>query len=992
MKLCTHGPRTLLALAALGVASCTDHPTEPSFDIPEASYSIDPTSPVRINEIHYDNAGGDVDEAVEIQAAAGFDLEGWTLVRYNGSSSVLAPYGTEPLSGLVPDICGGTGVVTVTYPANGLQNGSPDGLALVDETGTVREFLSWEGTFTAASGPAAGLTSTDIGVEEGSSTPPGESLQRADDGTWFGPAAATFGACNDGSGGGGGGGGGGSSTLFLSELHYDNAGSDANEGVEVSGPAGSALDGWSVVFYNGSGGAVYGTLDLTGTIPETCRPEGGLAFERSGIQNGAPDGLALVDPEGAVVEFLSYDGVFTASDGPAAGLTSTDMGVAEGSSTGADESLQRASAEAPWTGPGASTFGCTSEPGGGGGPTGPVYLSEIRADQPGSDPDEYVELGGAPGTGLDGVSLVVVSDGAGGFGVVENVTDFGGRVLDAAGAFVAAEASFTLGTADLVTSLNFENGDNPTFFLVRDFTGANGQDLDIDDDGTLESEPWAEVLDCLSLIEFLGLGPIYCDARLGGDVSFTPGHSVRGAEGWFSANFTPGSGDTPGQLQFDPATAVAGQIAPWGVGEPGEPTSVSVSAGFVPLPVGFNRALFATVRDDFRNEVEGAELTFTSSNPGVVVSDGFGNLTASGVGSATLTVGVVGLDIAAEVTVEVEPDVASGVAFQDHTEFGVPTDRRDFDDIVVRRDEYVVSYNPKRAAANWVSWNLDADHIGDVERCECYTPDPLLPGSAPAVVNFDFTGSGYSRGHMTQSFNRTVTLPDNAATYYTTNILPQAAANNGGPWGDFEFYTNGRAFDGEEVYLVAGGEFGRHPSTLKGEGKVQIPDWTWKVAVFLGPDETLDDVESLDDLEVIAIRTPNRIEPGVDGTTDGISDRWEDYVVEVDEIEARTGYDLLDLLDDGLEVRLESGFDVLESTFDAQVEAGALRRGAQAALGAQLRGTVRKLERGWTRLAILQLGVFKGLLRVFERAGGITAEAAAVLDAEAAAVLEVLRI
>ncbi|MEJ2708113.1 MAG: hypothetical protein P8074_10915, partial [Anaerolineales bacterium] len=161
-----------------------------------------PGAMVFINEIHYDNASTDTGEAVEIAGPAGTDLSGWQLVLYNGSSSVLAPYNTQDLSGIIPDQQAGYGTVVISYPTNGIQNGSPDGLALVDDTGTVLQFLSYEGSFTAVAGPAAGLTSTDMGVQESYSTPAGDSLQLAGAGgtyggfTWEGPIPATFGAVN----------------------------------------------------------------------------------------------------------------------------------------------------------------------------------------------------------------------------------------------------------------------------------------------------------------------------------------------------------------------------------------------------------------------------------------------------------------------------------------------------------------------------------------------------------------------------------------------------------------------------------------------------------------------------------------------------------------------------------------------------------------------------------------------------------------------------
>ncbi|MEN9063587.1 ExeM/NucH family extracellular endonuclease [Ponticoccus litoralis] len=80
---------------------------------------------------------------------------------------------------------------------NGLQNGAPDGIALVND-GTLVEFLSYEGSFTATEGAAAGVTSTDIGVSESSGTPLGFSLQRDEDGdTWAAPAEDTRGTAND---------------------------------------------------------------------------------------------------------------------------------------------------------------------------------------------------------------------------------------------------------------------------------------------------------------------------------------------------------------------------------------------------------------------------------------------------------------------------------------------------------------------------------------------------------------------------------------------------------------------------------------------------------------------------------------------------------------------------------------------------------------------------------------------------------------------------
>ena len=157
------------------------------FDLGTANTPTAGVIPVvlEITELHYDNIGGDVGEGVEVSGPEGFDVTGWSIVLYNGSATQRNVYDSVTLAGIIP-----TGGAFTVYIA-GIQNGSPDGIALVDDTGAVVEFLSYEGSFVAASGPASGMTSTDIGVEEPSDTPIGYSLQKVA-GVWQVPAPNTF--------------------------------------------------------------------------------------------------------------------------------------------------------------------------------------------------------------------------------------------------------------------------------------------------------------------------------------------------------------------------------------------------------------------------------------------------------------------------------------------------------------------------------------------------------------------------------------------------------------------------------------------------------------------------------------------------------------------------------------------------------------------------------------------------------------------------------
>lgn len=150
--------------------------------------------------------------------------------------------------------------------------------------------------------------------------------------------------------------------VFINEIHYDNRGPDAEEVVEVAGPAGTDMKGWSLVLYNGKNGTPYRTIPLAGSIPDQQGGYGTVSFPASRIENGAPDGVALMNPEKEVVQFMSYEGGFIARAGPAEGLAARDIGVRESNSTEAGHSLQlRGSgsslADFAWHGPVPATPG-----------------------------------------------------------------------------------------------------------------------------------------------------------------------------------------------------------------------------------------------------------------------------------------------------------------------------------------------------------------------------------------------------------------------------------------------------------------------------------------------------------------------------------------------------------------------------------------------------------------------------------------------------------
>ena len=245
---------------------------------------------------------------------------------------------------------------------------------------------------------------------------------------------------------------------FVSEIHYDNGGADAGEFVEVQLPPGTSSAGLQVVLYNGAGGGTYGTLTLPAVTAPADAPAV-VSVGAPGLQNGSPDGLALVGP-GGVLEFLSYEGAFAATGGPAAGMTSTDIGVAEGEATTAAQSLSRtydaAGDRFVWAAPAAATRDAVN---GGGGATPPPAAGACA-----TAPTR--EIGAVQGSGaatpLAGQTVtvrgVVVGDVPGLSGFYLQDVDGDGDTTTSDGVFVFSRAAVDLGDTVSVTGQAQEFG------------------------------------------------------------------------------------------------------------------------------------------------------------------------------------------------------------------------------------------------------------------------------------------------------------------------------------------------------------------------------------------------------------------------------------------------------------------------------------------------------------------------------------------------------
>lgn len=216
--------------------------------------------------------------------------------------------------------------------------------------------------------------------------------------------------------------------------------------------------------------------------------------------------------------------------------------------------------------------------------------------------------------------------------------------------------------------------------------------------------------------------------------------------------------------------------------------------------------------------------------------------------------------------------------------FGNPSnataDVESANNLLVVRDGYALSYNNSRGTLNWIAWRTTAADLGPRRERSQFRADESLPRGFRKIQYYDYSGSGYDRGHMVPAADRFGNEERMDETFLMTNIVPQTGDLNQFPWNKFESYARGIVRKGNEVYTIAGvyGEEGRL------RGKVTVPTNCWKVVVVLRPGET----SITNRTQIIAVDMPN---------VDGIEDvNWEMYKTTVRSIELKTGLDMFSSL------------------------------------------------------------------------------------------------
>ena len=235
---------------------------------------------------------------------------------------------------------------------------------------------------------------------------------------------------------------------------------------------------------------------------------------------------------------------------------------------------------------------------------------------------------------------------------------------------------------------------------------------------------------------------------------------------------------------------------------------------------------------------------------------------------------------------------------------GATADTNNHDHYLIQRPVEAMDYSDNLGQPNWASWDLTSGDVGSSGRSPSFYTDTNLPPNffwVPGDPTNPFSGSGYDRGHMCPSGDRTTNTTYNDMVFFMSNIIPQASAQNEGIWANFESYCRDTLVkaNGSELLIICG------PSSFTTNklysNHVTIPGYTWKIAVVvpLGAGTATNRITP--STQVIAVRIPN---------TDAVgSDPWQNYRTNVVAIESDTGFAFFSALPPNLATVLRNKID-----------------------------------------------------------------------------------
>lgn len=204
---------------------------------------------------------------------------------------------------------------------------------------------------------------------------------------------------------------------------------------------------------------------------------------------------------------------------------------------------------------------------------------------------------------------------------------------------------------------------------------------------------------------------------------------------------------------------------------------------------------------------------------------------------------------------------------------------------------YSLSYSEPNEQSEWVFYKLTRELVnGDTERTNDFREDPKVKTGSATLA--DYKGSGYDRGHLCPAGSMDLNYTSMSETFFLSNMSPQTAGFNRGVWKRLETQVREWVNEYGDIYVITGPVFKNNIKKI-GDNQVTVPGSYYKI-VFRDNDKML----------------------GLLLNHESSSKDLENFAVPVDDIEALTGIDFFEKMDDSIEDKFESEINLFNWSFD----------------------------------------------------------------------------
>lgn len=256
--------------------------------------------------------------------------------------------------------------------------------------------------------------------------------------------------------------------------------------------------------------------------------------------------------------------------------------------------------------------------------------------------------------------------------------------------------------------------------------------------------------------------------------------------------------------------------------------------------------------------------------------------------------------------------VLGDLTLEDNPNLAIEIPQSENPEIILSREQYVLSYNQEKRVPNWVAWKLEADQIGDSGRSNNFKIDTELDNyllqhsyrPLRAVNQAEYKGSCFDRGHQIPSADRTDTVENNRSTFFMSNMTPQTPFLNRILWAHLEQYTRDLIQkEGKKAYIIAGPIYDENFGAIGPDHDIQVPSKEFKVIFILNADEGPEDIN--EKTEVISVIMPNTLQDGsnpmenqdelckpLSGASNGKND-WLRYQTTIRDVENLSGLKII---------------------------------------------------------------------------------------------------